>query len=223
MTQRRKLLIGVILAAAFLAGTVPPASALILPLSVANIGFAGPYGTVTIDWIDTLHARITYDSSIVGSNIFLFGDGGSVGLNFNGGVLVDFNAVTASNAGTGFTPGPFTNGGAGNQDGFGSFNFTMNDFDGFSHSADHISFIATNTSGTWADENQILTPNADGYLASAHVFYTSYPANETNGAIATGFAANGDLTTVPEPASLFTLGSGLLGVALLQLRRRKKA
>src|SRR5262249_45649905 len=125
--------------------------------------------------------------------------------------------AAASNAGTGFTPGPYSDGGAGNEDGFGSFNQTVNGFDGFTHSADDVTIGLQNTSGTWANANSVLTGNSDGHLAAAHIFITPSPANAANGAIVTGFATGSDAPSdVPEPGSLALLGGALAALGLLR-------
>src|SRR5215831_4254055 len=104
-------------------------------------GFTGPYAQVDVALIDPTHATITFTSLTNSGNIYLLGDGGSVGVNVSGSFAL--GTVTGSNAGAGFTPGPYSDGGAGNEDGFGSFNLTVNSFDGFTHSSDTISFDIT--------------------------------------------------------------------------------
>jgi hypothetical protein len=111
--------------------------------------------------------------------------------------------------------------GPGNEDGFGSFNQTINSFDGYKHSSDAISFSLTNTSGgTWADANHVLTLSQNGYLAAAHIFVTTDPANTSNGASLTGYATgNGD--SVPDGgATVMLLGTalGALGMARRYLK-----
>jgi len=215
------------LAAALVAFTAQPAGAVVLSLGAGNTaisGYTGPYGSVTVSWVNSTTAQITYQSNVVGGNIYLFGDGGTVGLNFNGSVSI--GSVTATNAGTGFTPGDpsgYTpDYGGGNQDGFGSFNFIIDSGDGFGSTADYITFTATNTSGTWTSDTDVLTANASGYMASTHVFVTGYSADASNGALATGFAGDGTVPPIPEPASMLLLGLGLMGTGVLGLARRRR-
>jgi hypothetical protein len=183
--------------------------------NAAISGYPGPYAHVDVSLTDSTHASITFTSLTNGGNIYLLGDGGSVAVNVNA-TSWTLGTISGSNAGTGFTPGPYSDGGAANENGFGSFNQTINSFDGFTHSSDSITFALTDTSGTWGSANDVLTGNADGYLAGAHIFVTSSPANATNGALTTGYAVN---SAVPIPPSALLMGSGLLGLGLLRFRK----
>ena len=202
----------------------PPASADLFSFDLgtgnsAISGFPGPYAQVTVDRTSSTIATVTFTSLTNSGNIYLMGDGGTVAVNVNASSWT-LSGITGSNSGTGFTlGGPFSDGGAGNEDGFGSFNQTINTFDGFTHSSDTISFTLTDTSGTWASAANVLTPNASGEDAAAHIFVTSSPANAANGALATGFASQGAPVPSPEPSSLSIFGVGLLG--LLGLARRR--
>jgi len=182
-------------------------------------GFPGPYANVTVNRTDATHATITFTSYTNSGNIYLLGDGGSVAVNVNAASWA-IGSFSGANAGVGFTPGPYSDGGAGNEDGFGSFNQTVNSFDGFQHSSDTISFVLTNTGGSWAGDADVLTGNGSGYRAGAHIFVTSSPANASNVVLATGFATEGGGNTVPEPTSMLLLGLGLAGFGAA--RRRKK-
>jgi hypothetical protein len=181
-------------------------------LSVGNSaisGYPGPYASVTVNRTDSTHATITFTSLTAAGKIYLLGDGSSVAVNVNA-TSWTLGTITGSNAGTGFTPGPCSNGGSGNVDGFGVLNQRINSFDGFTHSSDTINFTLTNTGGTWGSANQVLIANAQGAMAGAHIFVTLSPANAKNGALATGFAANGGAVNVPDGGATVML----LGVAL---------
>ena len=188
--------------------------------NTAISGYAGPYGSVSVSLVDNTHANIMFTSLVNGGNIYLFGDGGSVDVNVNATSWL-LSGITGNNSGTGFTlGGPFTDGGSGNVSAFGVLNQTINTFDGFSHSSDTISFMLENTSGTWANDASVLTPNADGISAAAHIFVTSSPANKANGAIVTGFAGDGGGSTfMPDGGSTLAL-TGLAVAALVSLRRK---
>ena len=182
-------------------------------------GFPGPYAQVDVHLISATMASITFTSLTNGGNIYLLGDGGTVAVNVNAATWT-IGSFTGSNAGTGFTPGPWSDGGSGTEDGFGVFNQTVNSFDGFTHSSDTISFSLTDTSGMWASAASVLTGNADGNLAAAHIFVTSSPANAANGALATG-CASGSNVSVPEPSSLALFSLSLFGLTFWAARRRR--
>jgi hypothetical protein len=177
-------------------------------------GYTGPYGTVTITTNGTNTATVTFTSNTNSGNIYLFGDGGSVALNVSVSTFTVSN-ITGTNAGTGFTPGGYTFAGAGQEDGFGQFNLTINSFDGFTHSSDSISFTLTNTAGNWGSAASVLAFNAQGFDAAAHIFVTALPANASNSALATGFAGEGTGTVPDGGTTVMLLGAalGALGMA----------
>src|SRR5947209_4321118 len=114
-------------------------------LQLIQPGFRQCFGDV--DRPTTATVKFTYLTN--GGNIYLSGDGGSVDANVNA-TTFSLDNISGSNGGTGFPPGPYTQGGTGNIDGHGTFNGQVDSFDGFTHSSDMISFDLTNTSGTWA-------------------------------------------------------------------------
>jgi len=194
----------------FMAFTVQPAKADSITFDLTNgnpglSGFPGPYASVLVDRTSTTTATITFTSLMNSGNIYLFGDGGSVAVNVNA-TSFTLGPITGLNGGTGFTPGPYSDGGSGNEDGFGVFNQTINSFGGFTHSSDTVSFTLSDTAGTWTSAANVLIANGDGFLAAAHIFVTEFPANSSNGALATGFA------TVPEPGTLSLIALGALGL-----------
>jgi hypothetical protein len=204
----------------FMAFTVQRAKAdFIFNLSTGNSaisGYPGPYATLDVDWVDSTHANIAFTSLTNSGNIYLFGGSSSVGVNVNAASWT-LGPVTGSNGGTGFTPGPWTDGGSRNVNGFGSFNQTIDSFDGYTHSSDSISFSLTDTSGTWANAMAVLLANSGGSLAEAHIFVTSYPADASNGALTTGYAANGIDTPVPDGGStVLLLGAAISAIGLVR-------
>ncbi|PYL35260.1 MAG: hypothetical protein DMF35_02885 [Verrucomicrobia bacterium] len=164
--------------------------------NAAISGFPPPYGEVSVSVVGSI-ATITFTADNTAAFQYLFGNGGSV------------------NAGTGFTPGGFTQDVAGNVDGLGSFNLRIKSFDGFTHASDTITFTLTNTSGTWATQADVVTLNASGFDAAAHIFVTTSPANASNSALATGFAGEGPGTVPDGGTTVMLLGAalGALGMA----------
>jgi hypothetical protein len=198
---------------------------LIFDLGIGNSaisGYTGPYATVDVSLTDSTHAKITYSSLTANGNIYLMGDGGTVGVNVNATSWTVGSLATA-NSGSGFSPSQLASGGSGNEDGFGSFNQTFNSFDGYTHSSDSVSFILIDTSGTWSSASDVLTANGSGYEAAAHIFVTSSPADASGSALTTGYAANG-VVTVPEATTVI---AGLLlvlplGASTIRILRRNR-
>lgn len=193
------------------------ASAYMLELGIPNTGisgYQGPYADVTI----TLTSATTADITFTHLNDYWLIDSGAVDLNINGNYSFD-NLKYYDPNGIDITPtGIFTGntGGTGSVDGFGKFNLSLN-FQGASGDAlSKVTFTLTDIGGTWADENSILINNNHGYLAAAHI---SVGWNQSGGALATGYAANGNPTPAPEPGSLSLLGLGLIGLSRIQRRR----
>jgi len=175
--------------------------------------YAGPYVSVTVNRTSSTTATITFTSLTAAGKAYLMGDGASVAVNVNA-TSWTLGTITGSNSGTGFSPGPYSNGGSGNVDGFGILNQTINSFDGFTHSSSTIRFTLTNTSGTWGTAASVLVANANGAMAAAHIFVTTLPVKAANGALATGFAANGGAGVPDGGTTVMLLGMalGALGV-----------
>jgi hypothetical protein len=134
--------------------------------------------------------------------------------------------VTEANTQTGFTP----TWGANNLfptssvDGFGKFNLTVDNSDGFTDSATEISFTLTDISGTWSSATNVLTGNSGGNLAADHIFpcpnTISSPCSTSSTPGTGGFATGNVVTPTPEPASMLLFGSGLLAIGTMVRRRR---
>ena len=190
--------------------------------------YTGPYAQVDVHLTDSTHATVTFTALVGPSNAFEMGAQGAVAVNVNATSWTLSN-LTPANTFFGFTPGPLSDGGSGNEDGWGTFNQTINSFDGYTHSSTSISLDLTNMSGTWADASSVLTANNGGNLAAAHIFVCDGTSCDTSvSALATGYATDGGTIIIPggggaspEPASLTLLGGGLAALGLLRRRSKK--
>jgi hypothetical protein len=189
--------------------------------ALTSAGFTGPYATVDVHLVSSTVATVTFTGltqTISGTTYqYLFGDSGSVAVNVNASTWT-ITSISGTNSGTGFTPGAFSNGGSGNEDGFGVMNQQVTDFDGYTHSANVVTFTLTNTSGTWATSGSVLIANANGSIVAAHIFVATSPANASNSALVTGFAANGGAVNTPDGGTTVMLLGAALG-ALGMARR----
>ena len=156
----------------------------------------GPYGTVNVNLTAPNMATITFTAA----SGYLFVDGGSVAVNVNS------NAWTI---GTFNSNGdPVFDDGAGNEDGFGSFNQKVS-MQNSSNGASIISFVLTNTSGTWLfGAANVLAFNGQNWKVAAHIQIATG---------LTGFAAgpNGGQQVPDGGTTVMLLGAalGALGMA----------
>jgi len=181
-------------------------------------GFPTPFGTVTVHFIDSNDASVTFQANLIGTTQYSFVDGGAAALNTNGAVTASGFTFTKLFA-TG-TPS-FSQSGAGNEDGFGSFNTRVSNNGAFGDAVTTLSFNIHLVSGSWANEAAILVGNSQNLTVAAHIAVCGQDiANACvsgNENIITGFS------TTPGPA----LGAGLPGViaaccGLLGLARRRR-
>ena len=197
--------------------------------NLALIGYPVPFADVTVNRTSSTVADITF-TGLTATNpspphntiYYLLGGNSAADLNVNASIF-SVGSISGTALNGGFTPGAFTVAnppGTQNVSSFGLFNMTIDDFDGNTHSASIISFPLTNLSGTWASASDVLTNNAKGFEAAAHIFVSDGNAADDN--LTTGFAGNGPGTPVPEPATMILLGSGLIGLAGLARKRFKK-
>ena len=213
-------------------------------LNTFNLGgYTGPFGIVTVDRTSTLTATITFDAA----DGFLFFGTNAVGVNVNSTTWTLDPTITGTNSWPNFSsPGPYSNGGAANMDGFGTFNQTIDSFDGFQHSANEIIFSITSTGTSWANATEVLFANAGGSFVAAQlgVCATATGGTQTStcdglgGFRATGFVSNSSTSSstsssqggsssgdIPEPNSglIAILGLGLLGGTLVARSRSRRS
>ena len=162
--------------------------------------FPSPYGTVDVNRTSTTTAIITFNGLTTGGFTYFFGAANAIDVNVN---ATTFTVGVPSVASLDDVPV------AGNVSAFGTFNVTFDNSDGFTDRFSTASFGLTNTSGTWASASDVLLANSDGFRAAAHIFVTGTSCDD---ACVTGFAGDGGLAPVPEPATLLLLGSSLLGL-----------
>jgi hypothetical protein len=227
---RKTPLAAVIAAAAFFAAPSARADLIISIASPnADLTGTGPYATLDINLVDPTHATFTFTSLTNGGFTYLMGGAGTAALNVNG--AYSLSAVTETNSFVGFTPdGILVVNNPGNVDGFGLFNLSLDNFDGFSYAGDFVQFTLTAVGTSWASEADVLTPNGSGLEAAIHAFECPVTCNQAEGATATGYAAVGGIEggggggggtggAVPEPPTMLIFGASLVGLALLQRRR----
>jgi hypothetical protein len=218
------------LSLALLAGSATQARAnFLLSLNAPNSAvspFTGPYGTVNFVRNSSTSYTVTLTALNNGGKFYLFGDGGTIGVNFNGAVSL-FGSISHTNPLGGSSPAL---GGAGNISDFGNFSFSIDNGQGAANAVDTLTFTVTKDSGSWATDADLLVNNSDGFSVVGHVFVYDNASYNGGTATSTGFAGNGNTgpgPNVPAPPTAILAAAGGLSFGLSGLvgwkRRRQSA
>jgi hypothetical protein len=179
----------------------------------------GPYAKVTVDLLDKTHATFTFTGLSDAKYSYLLGATGSVGANVSGSFQLVSGSISGSNPFAGFSRGSYSNGGAGNEGGFGSFDLTINSTGGYTNSAQTISFEIQATGGnSWSTASAVTTANNQSQFLAAHMFAALNPVTVGEGATVTGFASGALI--VPEPSTWLIAVVGAIGFVGYGLSRR---
>lgn len=208
-------LLGLVVGACFF--RVPAHADVIYTIDTTNdfgTSGAGPFAQVDIHLVDSTHATATF--SRLGS--FVFGEMG-----------LDINATTFGISGLTFTQNPgdsktpvYSVVMGGKVGGIGNFalDYAVNP-NGFSDAVIQASFTIHDTSGSWADETQVLTSSVPE--AAVHAFTSTGGSFFGSGGPTncTDCVINPTGGSAPEPGTLAILGVGALGLGLVRRRRAR--
>jgi hypothetical protein len=142
LSDRRELAAGLVIGSILSVAMAIGAAATTYDLNVQNgkVPGIGPYGTVNVILDTATEATITFTSDIALGYYFL--SNGSVTVNSNGPAKIQTSPPITGDSG-----GTYSDGGSGQEDGFGKFSNTVNTSDGFGDRSSMISFNLTLNTG----------------------------------------------------------------------------
>jgi len=205
------------LGAVALTGTLAYAAPITGTLNIANANLAtqgsGPYASYTITGVTGNDSTgfTEFHVTASGLNGFVFGDSNVFNLNLSTTGTLCLNDMQSGCTTGAPSPTDLTQTAAGNADGFGSFNFSLNDGSGFSPNSVFSSLSLDFTTAAVTEEN-LLTSNGTATVA-AHMALGS----NLN---CTGFAGNGGtqgMGTNDNPGNCSAVPAPVIGHGLLVL------
>ena len=221
MTRSKMLAAAAASALALSFGTAASALTTFTLTSLNTSGYPAPYGTVAVDLTSPTMATVTFTAGSAAGFDYFFIDSGIADVNVNATSWTITSLTT-----DGLSGATIADDGSGNVDGWGTFNQTTKQSDGYGSRATSISYVLTDTSGIWLTSDNVLIANADGHSVAAHIavcsLSTNPDCNSDQGAAFTGFATNGPPGVIPEPATWGLMLVGFFGAGAL-IRSRRKA
>ena len=154
-----------------------------------------------------------------GNKLIETGQAGSIA--FNSSLSPDPTITVSGFSSAGYSLGYGGVPGSLHMDGTGTFEYAIrSSFGANDPAANDLSFTVSKSVGTFASVFELVSANGNGFTFSFDIFCQSCKGGQG----ATGFVGVGTNTVpeMPEPASMFLLGSGLLGLAAGLRKRFRK-
>jgi hypothetical protein len=183
----------------------------------------GPWGFVDVHLNSSTLATITFtaNTNLLPTWDYAFTE---MGVNVN---ATSFTTTTPTGIvlDTGSSlPASWSQVGPSTLDGFGKFNIDWKPTpNGASDSMLEAMFTVTNTSGTWANQDAVLSLDNMNHYAAAHSFTngnSSFSADSSHCDTGTT-GCDAPPPSIAEPASLALLSAGLFGLGFIRSRRSK--